>query len=279
MSNPLKSISIPSIARAVSNTLALQRQHKEHKTQTELRKRASSISTNPVERVDSNKITEAQIKCVALELLPAAEQLLAKNPLIGDRGYFATHRSIGHLLPAEYKWTVAGVRIVNAILNSVPTVSGYMEKWSNEIEAHMKETEADENEKRQRKQKYDNENLDTLKLVCDELDRLKSLHDNRRLENYHELFNYLRNGLPRYFRGARGVRLIHEAFRMKLEFWTAWSIYMQADLEEAVRRDTEYKKARYENNRSRARHVNMDAIPGESITQYMEDGYVEEGEV
>jgi hypothetical protein len=250
MSNPLKQLRIPSVARAAANTIANQRQHQEFKknlADQQARNKDMDIFRKEMsvteQRIASANVTDEQLQLVALELLPAAEAILSVDMLIAERGYFVTHRKIGHLLPLQYKWTVAGVRIINAVLAKVPVTSQYMDKWDNEIAVHILEIEKDEAARILRNKKYEEENLENFDMLCDEITRLFRMQD-LRTRNYKQLNGYLRHGLPMYFRGARGLRLVHAAMKAKIAWAGNWQVEMKTDLDEAVRRDSEYREAK-----------------------------------
>lgn len=266
MSKTFAHISIPRIARAVSNTLENQRKHKVNIEKEKAAKEFVSMKSTTV-RIDSRNVTEEQAQRVALEVMPAAEKLLLASPALAERGYLITHRSIGHLLPVEYKWTVVGAMIINSILERVRTTKEYMPSWEKDIEAHLADARRGEDEKRERRERYDTENLENYEMLCQEIERLVAMKD-RRITNYLNLFNYLRNGLPRYFRGARGVDLIHGAMRAKLNHATLWETEMGKDHAEAVRRDAEYKQAK-----AAQRGHQYQSIHADSIALAPEDNY------
>jgi hypothetical protein len=266
MSNPLKQLHIPSVARAAANTIANQRQHQEFKKnllEQEARNKDIDIFRKEMsvteQRIASANVSDDQLQLTALELLPAAEAILSGDMLIAERGYFVTHRKIGHLLPLQYKWTVAGVRIINAILAKVPVTSQYMAtgKWDNEIAVHITEIEKDEAARIQRNKKYEEENLENFDMLCDEITRLFRMQDPKP-RNYVQLNGYLRHGLPMYFRGARGLRLVHAAMKAKVAWSGNWQAEMHVDLDEAVRRDNEYREAKRSGKRYPNQSQNTD---------------------
>lgn len=242
MSKAFAHINIPRIARAVSNTLENQRKHKVNAEKEKAAKEFATMKPTTV-RIDSRNVTEEQAQRVALEIMPAAEKLLLASPALAERGYLITHRSIGHLLPVEYKWTVVGAVVINSILERVRTTKEYMPSWEQDIAAHLSDVRRGEDEKRQHRDHYDQENLAYYGYIGQELERLIAMND-RRIGNYLNLFNYLRTGLPRYFRGARGVDLIHGVMKANLKHASLWEKEMDIDHAEAVRRDAEYKQAK-----------------------------------
>ena len=238
MSNPLKSLHVPRIAAAVARTLEQQKQHKEYKE-------------HRIEEQSSKDVEDMSVELAAIEILPKAEVIIANNQTIVERGYFVTHRHIGHLLPEQFKWTVNGVRIINAVLEKIPVTAPYMAKWASLIAQHLDEAKIEEERNRERKAKYEADNIEVLQEVSEEIVRLFKAQSPMR-RNYKQLFNYLLHGMRGFFRGARGVRIIHQAMRKQIQHIDAWELWMQNDLEAAILRDDEFhaaRRARFEENK------------------------------
>lgn len=236
MSNPIdRTFHVSRISRAASRTLENVRKHQEHRIEK------ARLS----EEKYKTDLQACKTEMLAMELLPQAEAIIAKKPNIAERGYFVTHRHIGHLLPQDLKWTVMGVSVINSILISIPTIAPYFPKWEKDIEEHLAEMVVNEAAKRERQREYEADNNTQFEIVCDEIVRLLKSQD-WIVRNYGKLFNYLRNGLPQYFRGARGVKIIHAAMMSKLdaagsEHWKTW---MDADLVKAEARDAQHRELR-----------------------------------
>jgi hypothetical protein len=246
MTNPLKQLSINSISRAAANILAVQRKHQEFHAKLNREKELDVVRAVSVteQRIASATVPDVELERVALSLLPAAEDILVLDMLVAERGYFVTHRKIGHLLPLQYKWTVAGVRIINAFLAKVPSTASYMENWGADIAKHIVEMQKDEDARELRQKRYEQENVENYNMLCDKLDRLQQVR-NPMLSNYKHLHGYLRHDLPQYFHGARGVKLIHAALNFRMsEQASQWKVQMNEDLAEAVRRDEEFRNAK-----------------------------------
>lgn len=233
MSNPLKSIHVSRIAGAAANIIANTKPHQEYKRAQAMIRESQAIEDARL----------ARSEMVSLEIYPAAEKILASRPRLPENGYFSTHRNLGHLLPQDLKWTVQGVEIINAILAKIPLTAPYMESWKSDIAAHIEETKVNEATKLVNQARHDAENHEVYEMVVAEIIRLFQMQADIR-RNYGKLFNYLRTGLPSFFKGARGVRIIHAAMRDKINYSTHWEEYMAKDLAKAEQHDKEYHEKR-----------------------------------
>jgi hypothetical protein len=231
MSNPFKSINVNSIANAVKRTFENQKAHAEHREE----KRMDAM----VQEIED--LASMEIENAIQEILPKAEAVIAKNMLLPERGYFATHRTFGHLLPDRLRWTVAGVEVINAVLARMPVTASFLPQWEFEIAQHIEETRINTEKHAERQEAYTRENEQFFRAVCDEIVRLfKVNHPDKR--NYARLLSYMRHGAPRGFGGARGVEIIHRAMKAKIEHIDHWGPWMDEKLAEAKARDLEYKE-------------------------------------
>lgn len=236
MSNPIdRTFHVSRISRAASRTLENVRKHQEHRVE----------KARENEEKYKMDLQACKTEILAMELLPQATAIISKKPNIAERGYFVTHRHIGHLLPQELKWTVMGVNVINSVLKAIPSIASYFPKWERDVEEHLAEMVVNEERKRLRQLEYEADNNAQYELVCDEIVRLLKAHDGI-VRNYGKLFQYLRNGLPPYFRGARGTKIIHAAMIRKLESagYDHWKTWMASDLAKAEARDAQHRELR-----------------------------------
>lgn len=256
MSNPIDSIvKIPSIARAAANTLENQRKHRDFALERSRRRLLNKylVDLDPVvPRVDSDTVPQEMIERVAAELLGVAELAFARNFNVVDSGYEASYRYIAYLLPQDYKWTVAGAKIINTLLKQIPVTANVYGSWSEAVAKHMEQVQKEEQERKQRRREYDENNEKMFNVLLDELERMREVNA-KELSDYRILLAYLRNGLPRFYRGARGVKLVNAALRaFAPEAAVEYTDEMLEAVSEAEARDREFKQMQEQRKRFQA---------------------------
>lgn len=234
MSNPMKFLNknVTSIANAVKRTLDNQKAHAEH--------RVAVLQDQQVRETED--LIAMEIEKTIVDILPHAEEIISKKMDLPERGYFATHRNLGHLLPDHLKWTVMGVEIINACMARIPVTAPWLPKWEHDIEMHINEVRLNMERKEEQRLRFEADNAETAKLVREEIIRLFKTRSPL-CRNYHKLMGYLRHGMPRGFQGSRGVRIINSVISETVVYSRHWTDAMDAVLNTAIERDREYRES------------------------------------
>lgn len=235
MSNPMRFLNknVTSIANAVKRTLDNQKAHVEH--------RINKMQDQQIRETED--LIAMEMEKTITDILPRAEEIIAKKMDLPERGYFATHRNFGHLLPDHLKWTVVGVEVINAVMARIPVTAPWLPKWEHDIELHIEEVRANMERKEEQRIRFEADNAEVAKMVREEIIRLFKTRDPL-CRNYHKLMGYLRHGMPKGFQGSRGVRIINAVISETVVYSRHWTEMMDNVLETAVERDREYRESK-----------------------------------
>ena len=226
--------------------------HREHRIAQENEAREKALAQARLEKEESESCKDDMILD---DIVPKVNEiLLTKGETFVRRGYSVVFRGVAHVLPHSFKFTARGAKIIHrALALCTPTALQMAEEWAAEAAADLIEIARQEDERNQSRRLEDAEIVSNLRqeialIIANRTTYTRTDNQETQLlaKSYFGLFGHL-SGLVldnTRVRGARLVRLVHDAMIAQIQWASHWEAQMARAVKRAEVREAEFLKRR-----------------------------------